>query len=367
MPGGRSVQLDGLRGLAILMVFFHHSGVKFPHWVDWGQMGVRLFFMLTGYLITMSLWKIAQRSREAGGGHLKELGVFHLRRLARLLPAFYAAILLGAFAGLPDVVEPLWWHLGFASNFKMAMQGDFFGPTAHFWSLALQEQFYLVWPFFVLFLPRRFFPWLILGFFLVGYLYRVACISFHVPEIWRWLMLPGSADTFALGGLLAWLRTGPGLPQIPQKGWPGVMVFFALATAWFLNRWVRVADFKPWLEAMPEVFEGLVSMVLIGGCIVGWSGMVGKFFELPWLRYLGRISYGIFVYHLLLLYWFEPRLSPLGFGPGAGSAGWIWSLLMLGVVVLISGLSYRLLEQPATAWAHRVLLPRERSRACSQK
>jgi peptidoglycan/LPS O-acetylase OafA/YrhL len=169
IPGGRSAQLDGLRGVAILLVFFHHSGIKFPHWVDWGQMGVRLFFMLTGYLITMSLWKIAKRTSEVRGGHWKELGVFHLRRLARLMPAFYAAILLGALAGLPDILDPLWWHLGFASNFKMASQGYFFGPTAHFWSLALQEQFYLLWPFLVLFLPRRFFPWLILVFFLTGY------------------------------------------------------------------------------------------------------------------------------------------------------------------------------------------------------
>jgi peptidoglycan/LPS O-acetylase OafA/YrhL len=101
----------------------------------------------------------------------------------------------------------------------------------------------------------------------------------------------------------------------------------------------------------------VVAFVLIAGCITGWSGGIGKFFLLPPLRYLGKISYGIFVYHLLLLFWLEPRLMPLGLGPGMNA--WIWSFLLLAIVVLIAGLSFRFLEQPATSWAHRVLLPPE--------
>jgi peptidoglycan/LPS O-acetylase OafA/YrhL len=354
-PVGRSLQLDGLRGLAIILVFFHHSGVKPPFYVDWGQMGVRLFFVLTGYLITMSLWKIIRTGEASGAGWGRELAVFHLRRFARLMPAFYLALAVGALVGLPDILDVIFWHLGFASNFKMALQGWFFGPTAHFWSLALQEQFYLLWPFAVLLLPRQWFPWFLGIMFCTGYFYRVWCLQSGISDLWRWVMLPGSIDAFALGGLIAWWKTHRGLPELPgswRKGW---WLFLPLAFVWFFNRWLRHHPDEAWLVALPEICEGIVAVFLVAGCIRGFDGGMGWFFSLRFLQYLGRISYGIFVYHLLILYFFEPYLAEFGLGPRSWPL--VWSLLMLGVTVLVSAASFRWLEQPILRWSHRVLLP----------
>jgi len=345
----RSPQLDGLRGIAILMVFFHHSGVHLSHWWDWGQMGVRMFFVLTGYLITLSLWKISEK---VGGDHpARELGVFHLKRFARLLPAFYLALLFGVVVGFEDVINPLLWHLSFLTNFKIAAQGYWFGPTAHFWSLALQEQFYLLWPFAVLFLPRRWFPWFLLLVFSSGYLYRVFCLQFGISEFYRWIMLPGSLDTFAIGGFLAWLKKGPGLPKLPREH-PGLgFLFLLMAGLWFLNRYIRVGPTNPWVDGLPEVLEGIVAGYLLIGSVHGWRGVIGQILSWNPLRYIGRISYGIFVYHLLLLFFCEPYLSRYGVGPDG--AAWPWALLMLGVTILVSALSWHFIEQPTSKAANR--------------
>jgi peptidoglycan/LPS O-acetylase OafA/YrhL len=351
--GGRSPQLDGLRGLAILMVFFHHSGWKLPHEWDWGQMGVRLFFVLSGYLITLSLWKIEDRAGQLRVGYAGELGIFHLRRLARLLPAFLAALAFGAIVGMQDVIEPILWHLAFLSNFKMAMQGWFFGPTAHFWSLSLQEQFYVVWPFFLLAVPRRWFPAVALGLVALGYGYRVWCITAGVSDYWRWLMMPGSIDTFAIGGLLAWVKRGPGLPELPSQPVSIAGLVVLAAGCWAANRVIRYSSVNAWVDSLPEIFEGIVAVILVWGCVKGFSGWLGGFFSAAPLRFLGQISYGIFIYHLILFFFMEPYLALWGIGPKESPM--VWSIVMLALTLAVSSASWFWLEKPVVRMAKRLI------------
>ena len=351
--GSYSPQLDGLRGIAILMVFIHHTGVHLPHFWDWGQMGVRLFFVLSGYLVTISLWKIEDRSAYLGVGYAGELGVFHLRRFARLLPAFLGALAFGVLAGMDEVIEPLLWHLTFLTNFKIALQGWFFAPVGHFWSLALQEQFYLVWPFFLLAVPRRWFPCVALGLVAVGYSYRVFCLSSGIPDLWRWVMLPGSIDTFALGGLLAWLRCGPGLPALPSRPVGMGLLLLAGIAIWFANRIVRFSTVNPWIDCTPEILEGLIAVILVWGCVKGFPGTLGSFLSLTPLRFLGKISYGIFVYHLILFYFFEPMLEAWHIGPV--NRPWLWSGSLFAITLAVSVASWYLLEKPAVAASKRYI------------
>lgn len=346
-----SRQLDGLRGLAILLVFLHHTGWKLPYEWDWGQMGLRIFFLLTGYLITISLWKLMDRVKVHEMSHRRELLVYHLRRLARLLPAFYAALLLGYVLGLDDVLEPIWWHLAFFTNFRIALQGFWMGPTANFWSLAMQEQFYLVWPVFVLWTPRKYFPAMLGVLVFSGYAYRVGCMIFGVPELWRWLMLPGSIDTFALGALIAWWKTERGLPEIPQRGWQTIAIWIAFSACWAANRIIRYSDEIPWVDALPELFEGVCAGWLLICCVQNQGGWLGTFFSMGWLRYLGRISYGIFAYHLILLWYFESHFAKFAIGPTR--LPFLWSLGMFFITLLVASVSYRYLEMPVVRLAKK--------------
>ena len=337
--GGRSPQLDGLRGIAILAVVLHHSGIRPDHFFDWGPFGVRLFFVLSAFLITRSLWNLGGSAM-----YLRELKKFHLRRFARLLPAYLAALLFGVLAGMEEVRESLLWHLGFLSNFHLAQLGWFPAATGHFWSLAVQEQFYIVWPFVLLAVPFRLFPWAAMGLVVFGYGFRVWCLETDVPEFWRWFMLPGSVDSFAMGGLLAWVQRRHGFPAL-HGGRTGFRIAAAgVLVLWIVNRAIRFYPVSPWVAAMPEVLEAVVAAALVLVSVVGVGGTVGWVLSLRPLRFLGGISYGVFVYHLVLFHLMEPGLAQYGITrqshPVAVAA------LILGVTVPIAMLSWRFLEQP---------------------
>src|SRR5258707_12985436 len=112
-------------------------------------------FVLSGYLITGILLR-CRRSIEAGQSDVATaLRRFYIRRFLRIFPPYYALLALMFMANFPGVRNTLWWHAGYASNFLFALQGSWTPwVTSHFWSLAVEEQFYVVWPFLILLVPR---------------------------------------------------------------------------------------------------------------------------------------------------------------------------------------------------------------------
>ena len=152
--------LDGLRALAVGAVLMEHF------WAPWaiesrvplGAIGVRLFFVLSGFLITAILLNAKARVEAGTRSTRSEMARFYARRALRLFPIFYLTIAVAAFAGIQIVRDSLWWHLFYTSNLFLAVKASWSGPIAHFWSLAVEEQFYFIWPAVVLLCPRK---WLI--------------------------------------------------------------------------------------------------------------------------------------------------------------------------------------------------------------
>ena len=139
--------LDGTRAIAALLVLVFHAmqeGLPLPKLVNFGQTGVDLFFVLSGFLITSIL--LAARPRD-----WSEVRTFYARRSLRIFPLYYLALCFCALFLFP-VNWPFWIYL---ENFWMSAGREVAGP-GHLWSLAVEEQFYLVWPCLVLFVPRRF-------------------------------------------------------------------------------------------------------------------------------------------------------------------------------------------------------------------
>ena len=341
---GRSPQLDGLRGAAILAVVLHHSEFHPPHFLDWGPFGVRVFFVLSAYLITTSLWRLCGEVGQGRSFYVAGLQKFHLRRFARVLPAYMAALVCGALIGIEEVRESLLWHLGFLSNFDIAMRGWFPTATGHFWSLSVQEQFYLLWPFVLFLVPIRFFPWVAVGLIGTGYAYRVWCFVSEVPNFWCWLMLPGWLDSFAMGGLLAWIERQYGLPRPAHRSSLGLLAAMGAVGVWILNRGLRYYQLSPWVAAIPDILESMVAVFLVWVSVVGVRGPAGWFLGSRPLRYLGKISYGIFVYHLIVFYFLSPWL--LSHGIGRDGQPLVIAASMLAVTIPLSVASWYLLEQP---------------------
>ncbi len=354
-------QLDGLRGIAILTVLLHHFHVHLPAWVDWGPIGVRLFFLLSGYLITMSLWKLNARS-VAGASWWKGLGNFHVRRFTRLAPVLYLMLVIGFLLALPFHGRELLWHATFLTNFYAMVHDQWPGPASHLWSLSVQEQFYVLWPFVILAIPRRWLPVALLAMFAGAFGYRYWATASGASDFARWLMLPGVIDSFALGALVSCWKASPG--RIPvMSGRLGWVVAAAALTCYVIARLMRYSTFQSPFLALTETFENVFLAWVMLRTIEGWPGVVGKLFESRVLVYIGKVSYGIYVFHVLVHVVVGPWLDQIGLQPFVFAR----ALVLCAISVGVATLSWIWIEQPLTTWIRkREAAKRETSAATSK-
>ncbi len=145
-------QLDGLRALSVAAVAWSHWRA---YWfressVPWAEFGVETFFVISGFLITGIL--LDNRSESSKPFVLRQ---FYARRFLRIFPLFYATLVIGFVLRADSLRQTLFWHAGYLSNIYFYLWG-WCGQLSHFWSLAVEEQFYLFWPLLMIFLPKRF-------------------------------------------------------------------------------------------------------------------------------------------------------------------------------------------------------------------
>lgn len=331
--------IEGLRGIAVLLVILFHGGlVAMPG----GFIGVDVFFVISGFLITGLL--IRERERTSG----IRLRAFYARRVRRLLPAgmvVLTATLLASFAILAPLDRP-----GAAldaaatalsiGNIRFALAaGDYFAnvaqptPFLHFWSLAVEEQFYLIWPALVLIatrgqLPRRG-AGVALGLVLVASLVASLVVTNLAPS-WAFYSLPTRAWQLALGGLIAIAATP--LTRIPRPvaaglGWMG-LVTLVVASVMLDGSlpYPGVLALVPTLAAAALVTAGMTSRG------------PGFLLATPPLRFLGRISYSLYLWH-----W------PLFVLPAVvleAEPSYALRLALAGTAIVAAWLSWRFIEEP---------------------
>jgi len=200
-------QLDGLRAIAVLAVMYTHY-LPEPYWflsTYWGNWGVRIFFVISGFLMT----QILLHKRESCPINAREqyqiIKKFYIKRFLRLAPVFYLALLLMYIFNVPNTRETFWWHVFYLSNIYFAITNSWHEYVAHFWSLAVEFQFYLVWPLVMLFLSKQAIFTSILVTLPVVFAYRFLCPIWGIPDITIWALPPYSLDALMLGALLALL------------------------------------------------------------------------------------------------------------------------------------------------------------------
>jgi peptidoglycan/LPS O-acetylase OafA/YrhL len=344
--------LDGLRGVAILGVLADHFHVPLPPIVHVGPVGVRFFFILTGYFITLSLWKVKDAALETPADRSLHIGRYYLGRLLRVGPPFYLALLIGAVLGIREIYDNFFWLATFQTNNYIVHLG--YWPTAisHFWSLAVQEQFYILWPVVVLTLPKRFFVPLMFACVAFSLGFRVTCILSGATEVTRWVTLCGCLDSFAAGALIAYMKEGRLLEKIQYLPRAVLLAMPLTAIAsYFLARVMTTLPHESAYLALAETFDALFLSWLLIASLNGIKNRYAQFLGWSPLIYLGRISYGVYVYHVFIIILVSPFLIANGLDIVTRT------LILLAVTFAISSLSWHWMEQPIIAWKNRMGQP----------
>jgi len=336
--------LDGLRAVAVTGVMVHHFLPGQTGSLNLGLIGVKLFFVLSGFLITGILLTGRKYVEDGWQTKSRTLRQFYWRRFLRIFPLFYVCLLVMWLLGVEDVREGLYWHLGYLSNFYFAQLGWWPAGTSHLWSLAVEEQFYLLWPALILFLPRRWLLPALLSVIAVGPLFRYLGVITTMEGTALYALPFGSLDSLGLGALIAYLDQRPS-----DRAWRATLTFLALGVALPSLVSVMAFDlggrFRALEYALLDFFMSLVFVWLILGAKSGYQNWFGGLLAWAPVVYIGRISYGIYVYHL-----FMPVILPdvpawFGLGSAEHLRG-IYFIWYSGISVLVASLSWHLFEAP---------------------
>lgn len=346
MPvSGYSRELDGLRAVAV-------AAVAWSHWLPDRQFGlplgagVHLFFVLSGFLITRILLELRDRP-----GRPPAIGRFYVRRALRLFPAFYLVLGLAVWADVPLARATWEWHAAYFSNVYIALEGQWQGHLSHFWSLAVEEQFYLVWPWLIVIAPARWLGPIVAGAVLLGPLARAAAAWWGLPEPF-WALVPGgSADSLGLGAWLAldrWRRPdGVPIAGRPATAAAALVVWVAFAVA------ETRTLLPPALAVWRQVAQGLVFAGFVWHALRG-RGRLRALLAHPAVVYVGRISYGAYLIHAfapVVIHGVAHGLGADGMVPaGALARAGLYGITTLGLAALM----WRLVEQPVLALKARV-------------
>lgn len=299
-------QLDGLRAFAVFAVLWTHY-LPYRYWfgIYWGGLGVRLFFVLSGFLVTGLLLKCHHPIATGRQTRQFSLRHFYIRRFLRLLPLYYAVLILAAVLDFPPVRETFGWHLSYLSNVYFAINGNFSGSVSHLWSLSVEEQFYLGWAWLILFMPKQFLLPSIIGAVAIAPTFRFIGDVAHVNQVALWVLTPSYLDTLGLGGLLAYVTYQDADPSnanghLSKATFLRVCFWVGIPLMVFTQLLHHAKPYNLIYNSLGDLGLGLTFAWLIHKASTGFGGVIGQTLEAPPIVYLGQISYGIYLLHAFM-------------------------------------------------------------------
>ena len=343
-------QLDALRFFAVMGVIIAHNWQLYPDTfvvgrLDLGNLGVKLFFVLSGFLITGILIGGREVGERDSGRRLFFMRQFYTRRFLRIFPICYVVLVALIIVNAAQTREVWPWLFTYTTNIYTWHYLAFPATVPHFWTLAVEEQFYLVWPWVMLFLPRK---------WLVPFLVSLCCFaaawrlwaSFNYsPRDWdaAYTFTGGVVDFLAFGAILAIVAHDDRYKETLKRTLArvvlpvGVLVYVSMY-------WISRSLDHHVSAALQGTGAALIFCWLIYSASRGFRGAFGSLLEWRPIVYLGKISYGIYIFHFLV---------PLGFAAvathfavGYKNSGFVNFIATSLVTFAVAALSWHLFERP---------------------
>jgi peptidoglycan/LPS O-acetylase OafA/YrhL len=338
--------LDGLRGAATLTIVLYHNFAFTQQYIFFGWLSVDLFFTLSGFLITDILMKAVTRPH-----YLRN---FYARRLLRIFPLYYISLIifllilprLNTALNLGYYQEHQAWLWTYLQNwlyiFRPSTGTD---SLNHLWSLAVEEQFYLVWPFIILLVRKP--KWLLLAI-------SVLLVSVIGLRLWIWMHhLSGFSyynlytftriDGICIGSMVAiLLRINP---CFLKKFTPLVVLFFAVINLgfYFINSYYRFSF--PYLALVGYTTFAMLLGLLVNEALTKENKLVNTVFNFSFLRFIGKVSYGFYIFHWPMYLGLRPFITDFAKQfTGEWAADFAASLIASLVALLLSWFSFTYFE-----------------------
>ncbi|MCL1475562.1 acyltransferase family protein [Argonema antarcticum] len=340
---GYIIQLDALRAIAVLGVLVYHWLPKelfLNSKLQWGILGVKLFFVLSGFLITGILLKCRDKIDFGGQNAGVTIRRFYIRRFLRLLPIYYLVLFL-TIKSVSGWNLSYLWHFTYTSNIYFAFNK--WDVNSPFWTLSVEEQFYLFWPLIIVFVPRKHLLKVILITILIAPLFRMLFFDVFKSGIKVELLTPACLDSLGMGSLLAYYYHDPQL--LKNKNyltnfcfWVGGTLFITLIfTRQYINGAIEFGLF--------DTVTALYFTWLVDRAARGFTGIAGNILEFKPLVNLGKISYGIYVYHSFLASK-VPAYFNSKFHLFYPSSIWIEFFFKTVATIIIASFSWQFFEKP---------------------
>ena len=351
--------LDTLRAFAVLFVIIQHmgfwfdtttrSGILFSRvLIPDGGLGVFQFFVLSGFLITSIL--LNAKDNDLVTPRPVIIKNFFIRRALRIFPIYYILLLILFLFNYPGMRQNIGYFATYTSNI-LSYRTDKWNTFSHSWTLSVEEQFYLVWPWLMLFVRDKYIKYVFFGAVLTGII--TTYITLEVQHHMAPLLVTNCFDAFGIGGLYAWARLKPER----CKKFETIVKILVLPTlcAYFYWKMPAMYDYHTHGGYLIKTVNSILSLWLIMLVVNNRSARVEKYFlGNRFLNYIGKISYGIYLYHcpyiavgytpfnnfLAKITASHPAISK--FLLDSHQNYWI----QVSMMVLIAAISYELIEKP---------------------
>ncbi len=334
--------LDGLRGVAILLVVIYHN-FGFISQSYFGWLGVDLFFVLSGFLITDILLRTVNEP--------KFLSNFYMRRVLRIFPLYYASLLLFLFIVAPLTSDKIEWDYyqenqiylwTYLQNWLYIFKEP--GSAAilnHYWSLAVEEQFYIFWPLVILLLKKPKYLLAFIGILLIAVIiFRFVLWFYQVEDLAYYNLYTFTRiDGICIGCMVALLMR-MNMHFIRNYTFLIVLVFAAVNFGfYFINRENNYSF--PYIALVGYTTFAMILGLLVYEAVTRETRFLNMIFGFGLLKFFGRISYGLYIFH-----WPVYLLISAYYSEANGFSGkLLLSLVATGIAILISWLSYRYFER----------------------